>query len=74
MKRKGIAAVTLTKETVKADPKVWSKVEKGEYRIAYASPEILLNKNGPFFAKTIRSKTIFSERLAVIAIDEAHTI
>lgn len=68
-----IRSVALTKENVRADPEIWNKLERAEYRLVYASPEILLNKKSPF-KKIMTGRNKFKDNLAAIAVDEAHSV
>jgi superfamily II DNA helicase RecQ len=57
---------------------LWKRVDRGEYRVVYATPEILLKKNGHFLSVTTNTTKKpdcrFMKRLTLIAADEAHTI
>jgi len=68
-----LPAVALTKENVKEDPEIWAKLERAEYRLVYASPEILLNSKSPF-KKIMTGENKFRDHLAAIAMDEAHSV
>ena len=70
---RGIRSVALTKENVRADPEIWNKLERAEYRLIYASPEILFNKKSPF-KKIMTGTNKFRDNLAAIAVDEAHSV
>jgi superfamily II DNA/RNA helicase len=66
----------ITKETQKADPKLWEKVDRGDFNVVYATPEVLLDKKSHFFNNTIRpeKKNNFKDNLVLIALDEGHTV
>ena len=52
---------------------MWKKVDRGDYQIVFASPEILSESKGHFREVTMRRQSEFKKRLVLIAIDEAHT-
>jgi len=66
--------MALTRNTKQIDSRVWDKIKRGEYRIVYASPEIILNKRGQFLGSVVSSKNKFMENLVAVAVDEAHLI
>ena len=75
MREVRIPAVAVTKRNLRKDPELWKKVDRGDYRLVYATPEILLKKNGHFLSITTKnSECAFMKRLTLIAADEAHTI
>ena len=53
------------------DEKVFTQLEKGQHRLCYASPEILLRNSS--FKKLFRLQH-FWRRLVAIVVDEAHVI
>jgi superfamily II DNA helicase RecQ len=70
-----IPAAALTGGNVEEDPQLWQKVDRGNYRVVYATPEILFQQNGHFLSKTTKNPDCaFMKRLTLVAIDEAHTI
>src|SRR5579859_2018464 len=69
-----ILAVALTHENIQDDPQLWEKVDRGDFRVVYASPEILLNQKSHFYSHTMKAKSTFRDNLTLIALDEAHTI
>jgi len=70
----GLSSVELTSESLEADPSIWSKMDKGEYRVVYATPEVLLRPKSHFLKTTVRRNTVFTQQLCLIAMDEAHTL
>lgn len=38
----GVSATKITRESLEEDPGIWSRVNRGEYRVVYATPEVLL--------------------------------
>lgn len=75
LKLRGVSIVSLTSAALKADPEIWSQIDKGLFSIIFASPEIILAPRSPFWKQTLggRSKE-FYRRLACIAVDEAHLV
>jgi len=69
-----VSAAALTREGVRTDSEMWHKMDKGEYRIIYASPEILFHNASHFLKHTVIEKNAFRERLTLICIDEVHSI
>lgn len=73
MEELNIPAIALTADTAKNDPGVWRRVRDGEYRIIYATEEVILDKTGPFSKDILRQKSCkFLENLCLVAIDECH--
>lgn len=70
----GIKAIAATKAAVEADHTIWNKIDNGEYRIVFASPEILLNPRSHFWTVTLKNKTKFKKQLVTVAVDECHLI
>jgi superfamily II DNA/RNA helicase len=69
-----VSAIKITKESLQQDPGIWSRVDRGEYRVVYATPEVLLRSRSHFMKNTVRKNTVFKKNLCTIAMDEAHTI
>jgi hypothetical protein len=69
-------AVAVTADTLALDPKLWEKVDRGDFRIVYACPEILLDRRGHFSTITTRlpAGAPFMNNLVLCAIDECHLI
>jgi len=70
----GISTIKITKESIQNDPGIWSRVDRGEYRVVYATPEVLLRSRSHFMKNTVRKDNVFKKNLCAIAMDEAHTI
>ena len=70
----GISTIKITKESIRDDPGIWSRVDRGEYRVVYATPEVLLRSRSHFMKNTVRKNNVFKKNLCAIAMDEAHTI
>jgi len=67
--------VAITKRNLRKDRDLWKKVDRGDYRVVYATPEILLKKNGHFLSVTKKQPDCaFMKQLTLVAADEAHTI
>jgi superfamily II DNA/RNA helicase len=74
LKKIGISAIKITKESLQQDPGIWARVDKGMYRVVYATPEVLLRSRSHFMKNTVRKDNVFKKNLCCIAMDEAHTI
>ena len=76
MRRKGVRSVALTEETLRVDPKLWDRVDRAEFSVIYATPEVLLHKKSHFSTETIRpeKRNKFKDNLVLIALDEAHCV
>ena len=47
-------------------------MDSGQFKVVYATPELLLDKAGHFAKRTIRQKTAFIKNLVAVAVDECH--
>jgi superfamily II DNA helicase RecQ len=74
MRLLGIPAVAVTRTAQKDNTSLWHEIERGEYRMVYASPEVILNKRGPFLGSIARRTNKFMDNLVAVAVDEAHLI
>ena len=75
IKKQGTSVITLTSDTIAADPQVWKRIEAGAYSIVFASPKVLLQYASIFMLRTVQERSsVFTKRLACIAVDEAHLI
>jgi len=76
MREFNIEAIGLSQETrEKEGPEVWKKIKNGEYRIVYTMENVLLDKTGYFWKDILKDPSCpFMQRLALVAIDEAHVI
>lgn len=75
MREQGISAIALTAKNVKDDRIVCKNVENGLYSMILASPEMVLEPQSWFWSSTKRARSsAFCQRLACIAVDEAHLI
>lgn len=72
--KQNISACALIGETLVEDPGLWRRIDKGEFRVVFASPEILLSKGSYFWVRMapLKRKHPFLKRLVAIVIDEAH--
>lgn len=71
----GIKAVALTSKTTRKDLNVWLKVENRQYFVILTSFKILLKSSLVFWLQIVQQRrSMFSCRLAYIAIDKAHLI
>lgn len=71
----GISAIALDADTLDEEPALWRRVEAGEFRIVYATPESLFDARGHFQTNTIRHpRCAFMKNLVALAIDECHLI
>ena len=72
MNENGIKAVAFTKAS-KEEEKIWSRVDDGEFRVVYITPEALMAFEGHFrFVTGIPGA--FVENLCTVAIDECALI
>ncbi|RPA79390.1 P-loop containing nucleoside triphosphate hydrolase protein [Ascobolus immersus RN42] len=72
----GIPAVGMTKENMTANPGLWDAFDRGEFRVAIGSPEIML-RPGCRFWRTMRGDRRlhpFFKRVKYVVIDEAHMV
>jgi len=70
----GIPTIAVTRNVKKDNMRIWDEIERGEYRIIYVSPEVILNKWGQFLGSIVRKSNKFMENLVAVAVDEAHLI
>jgi hypothetical protein len=54
----------MTADNKAKDPKLWEKVDQGEYNIVYATPEEILDPLGHFLTTTIKN-TAFTKSVAL---------
>lgn len=75
-KLEGINAVSLSAETQLLDPKIWEKVDRGEYNPVYTTLEVCMDTWGHFSTQTLRARppTAFMANLVTVAIDECYLI
>lgn len=70
-----IAAIVLTAMIIESDPDVWKHVDRGDYSVIFALPEILLEVQSLFWLRTVRVQDNgFCQRLVCIVIDEVHLV
>src|SRR5437667_8451894 len=68
-------AVALTAEMVEHDPHLWKTVERCEFQLVYASPEILLGPTSYFFKNILKNLNHpFLTNLVTVALDECHSL
>ena len=70
----GIPTIAVTRNVKKDNMRIWDEIERGEYRIIYVSPEVILNKRGQFLGSIVCKSNKFMENLVAVAVDEAHLI
>ena len=71
----GIKAININRETLRKDPKLWDKVDRGEFQVVYCTPEALIVKGSHFSNKTVRdTNNAFNRNLVLITMDEAHSL
>jgi superfamily II DNA/RNA helicase len=68
-----IKSCATTADNKAKDPKLWEKVDRGEYNIVYATPEEILDPLGHFLTTTIKN-TPFMRKICCVAVDECHLI
>ena len=66
--------MALTKENRAEHPDLWKRVEAGEFRIVYATPELLLKPRGYFLLNVVQKQSPFTQNLVAVAVDECHLI
>jgi hypothetical protein len=70
-----ISAIELSAKRIAEEPDIWKRINEGEYRIIFATEEVILDKKGSFSKEVLsRKSSNFLERLALIAIDECHCL
>ena len=71
----GLSSVSINADTLKADPGLWKKIERGDYRLVYGTPESILGNTSVFW-KLLRMDRVcpFLEHLTLVALDECHCI
>ncbi|CAD6934561.1 unnamed protein product [Tilletia controversa] len=67
----GIPAAAMTGQSLQKDPTLLSRIAKGQYKLIFSSPELLLN-NSTWLA-LYRSGQL-DKKISYIAVDEAHCI
>jgi superfamily II DNA helicase RecQ len=68
-----ITAAAMTADNKKKDPKLWQKVDQGEYNVIYVTPEEILDPMGHFMTTTVKD-TPFMKNIVCVAVDECHLI
>jgi len=63
----------MTADNKKKDPKLWQKVDQGEYNVVYVTPEEILDPMGHFMTTTVKD-TPFMKKIVCVAVDECHLI
>ncbi|MCJ1467000.1 ATP-dependent DNA helicase Q5 [Pseudocyphellaria aurata] len=75
LKLRGVSVISLTSAALKADPEIWSQIDRGLFSVIFASPWVVLAPRSPFWTHTLAGRSgEFFRRLACIAIDEAHLV
>lgn len=79
MNEMGVSATGVTSESLRKNPKLWSEVDSGKYRIIFASPEVLLTPQSYFWHKIAskRQHPFVKGLMRVggsIVVDECHTV
>src|SRR5579859_5012696 len=69
-------SIALTKDNIDADPSLWKRAfNNGDFRIVYATPEILLLEESYFLRKVVpEANHPFKKKLIAVAFDECHCI
>ena len=71
----GITAVDLTADRIRTVPGLWKAVDRGEYSVVLASPEVIFHDGFHFWKTTVRQKhNAFCNRLGLVAVDECHSV
>ena len=74
MRQLGVSAVAVTRNAQKDNVRIWQEIERADYQLVYVSPEVILNKRGPFLGSIARRACPFMDKLVAVAVDEAHLI
>lgn len=75
MEKHSILVITFTPDAIVADPKVWKKVEVGNYSVILVMPKMLLQYAYIFLLCTVQNRgSAFTKWLACIAVNEAHLV
>jgi len=69
-------SIALTKDNIDADPSLWKRAfNNGDFRIVYATPEILLLEESYFLRKVVPDANHpFKKKLIAVAFDECHCV
>src|ERR1700721_182118 len=76
LKALNIPCTAITKESVNEDRSLWAKVERGDFRIIYAVPEVIFGPTSHFWKSTLRTEAgqKFINKLVSIVLDEVHVL
>ena len=55
-----ITAAAMSADNKKKDPKLWQKVDQGEYNVVYVTPEEILDPMGHFMTTTVKDTRTYS--------------
>lgn len=71
----GLSSVSINEETLEADRGLWTKVERGDFRLVFGTPESLLGPSS-YLWKMLRKDRIcpFLANLVLVAVDECHCV
>lgn len=72
LSKSGIKAIVFTGHN-EEEEKLWPRVDEGEFRVVYITPEALMESPGHFCSVTSRQPE-FMERLIAVALDECDLI
>ncbi|RPA73726.1 P-loop containing nucleoside triphosphate hydrolase protein [Ascobolus immersus RN42] len=71
----GVSAIGLTADNIaEYGPSIWEDISNCKFQYVVASPEILLDKESPFWKQILREKEKheFCRRLRAVIVDEVH--
>ena len=71
----GLPSVSINEDTLKADRRLWNKVERGDFRLVFGTPESLLGASS-YLWRMLRKDRIcpFLANLVLVAVDECHCV
>lgn len=69
----GTKALAFTSQN-EEEEKLWPRVDDGEFRVVYITPEALTDIDGHFHRVTMRRRLEFKQNLVAVAIDECEMI
>ena len=66
--------MAVTHDKIDEDSSLWAKVDNGQFRVVYMTPEVAMDKRGHFSTETVKTNTSFMKQLVLVAVDECHLI
>src|SRR5271154_1871321 len=73
--KSGLPCVSINEDTLKADRGLWKKVERGDFRIVFGTPESLLGASSYLWIMLRKDRICpFLANLVLVAVDECHCV